>query len=104
MSKRVVRRKRKQSGFVRFLAMLVMVRGVVACTVRSIGLYKRSKELKVVKANLEVQLQEANIKSEQLKEKELYMQTKDYIEDEAKNKLGLVYPDEIVIKPKESDD
>ena len=25
-------------------------------------------------------------------------------EDEAKNKLGLVYPDEIVIKPKESDD
>ena len=32
------------------------------------------------------------------------MQTKDYIEDEAKNKLGLVYPDEIVIKPNESDD
>ena len=104
MSKRVVRRKRKQSGFVLFLAMLVMVMVVVACTVRSIGLYKRSKELKVVKANLEVQLQEANIKSEQLKEKELYMQTKDYIEDEAKNKLGLVYPDVIVIKPKESDD
>ena len=104
MSKRVVRRKRKQSGVVLFLAMLVMVMVVVACTVRSIGLYKRSKELKVVKANLEVQLQEANIKSEQLKEKELYMQTKDYIEDEAKNKLGLVYPDEIVIKPKESDD
>lgn len=104
MSKRVVRRKRKQSGFVLFLAMLVMVMVVVACTVRSIGLYKWSKELKVVKANLEVQLQEANIKSEQLKEKELYMQTKDYIEDEAKNKLGLVYPDEIVIKPKESDD
>ena len=69
MSKRVVRRKRKQSGFVLFLAMLVMVMVVVACT-----------------------------------EKELYMQTKDYIEDEAKNKLGLVYPDEIVIKPKESDD
>ena len=104
MSKRVVRRKRKQSGFVLFLAMLVMGMVVGACTVRSIGLYKRSKELKVVKANLEVQLQEANIKSEQLKEKELYMQTKDYIEDEAKNKLGLVYPDEIVIKPKESDD
>jgi cell division protein FtsB len=77
---------------------------VAACTVRSIGLYKRSKELKVTKANLETQLQDANIRAEQLKEKELYMQTKDYIEDEAKNKLGLVYPDEIVIKPKESDD
>ncbi len=104
MNRRVVRRKRKQSGFVLFLAMLVMVMVVVACTVRSFGLYKRSKELKVTKANLETQLNEANIRSEQLKEKELYMQTKDYIEDEAKNKLGLVYPDEIVIKPKESDD
>ncbi|MBO6164820.1 MAG: septum formation initiator family protein [Eubacterium sp.] len=104
MSKRVVRRKRKQSGFVLFLAMLIMFMVVAACTVRSIGLYRKSKELKVVKANLETQLQEANIKSEQLKEKELYMQTKDYIEDEAKNKLGLVYPDEIVIKPKDSDD
>ena len=104
MSKRVVRRKRKQSGFVLFLAMLIMFMVVAACTVRSIGLYRKSKELKVVEANLETQLQEANIKSEQLKEKELYMQTKDYIEDEAKNKLGLVYPDEIVIKPKDSDD
>ncbi len=104
MKRRVVRRKRKQSGFVLFLAMLIMFMVVTACTVRSLGLYKKSKELKVVKASLETQLQEANIKSEQLKEKELYMQTKDYIEDEAKNKLGLVYPDEIVIKPKDSDD
>ena len=104
MKRRVVRRKRKQSGFVLFLAMLIMFMVVAACTVRSLGLYKKSKELKVVKANLETQLHEANIKSEQLKEKELYMQTKDYIEDEAKNKLGLVYPDEIVIKPKDSDD
>ena len=73
MSKRVVRRKRKQSGFVLFLAMLIMFMVVAACTVRSIGLYRKSKELKVVKANLETQLQEANIKSEQLKEKELYI-------------------------------
>ena len=104
MSRRIVRRKRRQSRFVLFLAMLIMCMVVAACMVRSIGLYKRSKELKVTKANLETQLQDANIRAEQLKEKELYMQTKDYIEDEAKNKLGLVYPDEIVIKPKESDD
>ena len=29
------------------------------------------------------------------------MKTKQYIEDVAKDKLGLVYPDEIVIKPSE---
>jgi cell division protein FtsB len=32
------------------------------------------------------------------------MKTKKYIEDEAKNKLGLVNSDEILIKPKEKDD
>jgi Septum formation initiator len=103
MSRKTIRRKRRQSRFVLFLAMLIMFVVVSACTVRSLGLYKRSKELKVVKAQLETQLKEANIRSGQLKEKELYMQTKDYIEDEAKNKLGLVYPDEIVIKPKDED-
>ncbi len=104
MSRRSVRIKKRQSRFVLFLAMIAMLVVVAACMFRSMGLYKRSRELKVTKAGLESQLTEAQLKSEQLKEKEMYMQTKDYIEDEAKNKLGLVYPDEIVIKPKEDDD
>ena len=34
-------------------------------------------------------------------EKEEYMKTDEYVEDVARSQLGLVYPDEIVIKPKE---
>lgn len=102
MSRKRVR-KIQQSRFMLFLAMMIMFMVVVACTFRSIELSKRSRELRVTETALENQLTEANLRAEQLKEKEMYMQTKKYIEDEAKKKLGLVYPDEIVIKPKEKD-
>ena len=38
---------------------------------------------------------------QKLEEKEEYMKTKKYVEEVARNQLGLVYPDEIVIRPKE---
>ena len=34
-------------------------------------------------------------------ELEMHMKTKKYVEEVARNQLGLVYPDEIVIRPKE---
>ena len=40
-------------------------------------------------------------RSKELEEKEEYMKTDEYVEDVARSQLGLVYPDEIVIKPKE---
>jgi cell division protein DivIC len=42
--------------------------------------------------------QEAN-RAEELKEYQVYVQTKQYIEEVAKQKLGLVKPDEILLKP-----
>ncbi len=50
---------------------------------------------------LEKQIGEAEKTSEELETKEQYMQTKKYVEDVAKDKIGLVYPDEIIIKPEE---
>ena len=38
-------------------------------------------------------------RAEELKEYEVYVQTKQYIEEVAKQKLGLVKPDEILLKP-----
>ncbi len=48
---------------------------------------------------LENQIEDAEKTSEELETREQYMQTKKYVEDVAKDKIGLVYPDEIVIKP-----
>ena len=35
------------------------------------------------------------------KGREKYMQTDEYVEDVARSQLGLIYPDEIVVKPEE---
>ena len=46
-------------------------------------------------------IEEAQDEHKKLEEKEEYMKTKKYVEEVARNQLGLVYPDEIVIRPKE---
>jgi cell division protein DivIC len=75
---------------------------VCACLGKKvISLNAESKELSRVEARLEQEIAAANVEHDNLVAQEQYMQTNEYIEDVAKSKLGLVYPDEIVIKPAE---
>ncbi|MCR5542532.1 MAG: septum formation initiator family protein [Eubacterium sp.] len=104
MSNRRVRKSNTQSRFGLAVVFLVVVIVIVACGVRSLSLNRQRKELKITESHLEMQIKNENLRTEELEEKEKYMKTKKYIEDEAKNKLGLVNKDEIVIKPKEDDD
>ena len=52
-------------------------------------------------AEITAQIEDAQNEHKKLEEKEDYMKTKKYVEDVARNQLGLVYPDEIVIRPEE---
>ena len=45
------------------------------------------------------QVEEEKNRSAELEEYRIYVQTKQYIEEVAKQKLGLVKPDEILLKP-----
>ena len=47
----------------------------------------------------EVQKQKELERKADLEERKVYVQTKQYIEEVAKEKLGLVNPDEILLKP-----
>lgn len=85
------------------LAFVVVLVIIAVTTFKSISLDHKNKELQITQAHLERELEEANNKADELVEREKYMKTKKYIEDEAKNKLGLVNKDEILIKPKEKD-
>ena len=85
------------------LVLLVVIIIVVSTAIKSYSLNQKNKELQITQAHLERQLEEANNEADELLEREKYMKTKKYIEDEAKNKLGLVNKDEILIKPKEKD-
>lgn len=50
---------------------------------------------------LQAQIEAEEQRAQELEKYRIYVQTKQYIEEMAKEKLGLVNPDEIVIKPKE---
>ncbi|GHU63664.1 hypothetical protein FACS189418_7400 [Clostridia bacterium] len=51
--------------------------------------------------DLSRQLNEQKKRAEEIQQKKLYIQSKQYIEDQAKEKLGLVKPGEFLLKPKE---
>lgn len=48
---------------------------------------------------LEKELQQEEERNSELEQKRLYVQTDQYIIEMARMKLGLVFPDEIIIKP-----
>lgn len=56
-------------------------------------------ELNNRQEQLQQEYDEEKTRAEILEEKRIYVKTKKYIEEVAK-KLGLVYPDEIIYKPK----
>ena len=92
-------RRKSKAGFV--LVLLVVLVVIAVSSMKAMSLHEKSEELAVTERQLEAQIANAKEKAEELDNREKYMQTKRYVEDEAKNKLGLVYPDEIVIRPSE---
>ena len=90
MSKRTGRTSSKNKissriGVITVICCLALLAGVVMYKART----------------LETQKKELQVQAEELEEKEEYMKTDEYVEDVARSQLGRVYPDEIVIKPKE---
>ncbi len=73
------------------MAMVVSLRGQ--------GLKETDREYQIKEENLRRQLAEEEERAARLEEERIYVQTKQYIEQVAKEKLGLVNPDEILLKP-----
>jgi cell division protein DivIC len=84
--------------------MLILAAMIFVCVClakKVVSMSEESRELSRTEARLEQEIAEANVDHDNLVAQEQYMKTDEYIEDVAKSKLGLVYPDEIVIKPAE---
>ncbi|MDD6327732.1 MAG: cell division protein FtsL [Eubacteriales bacterium] len=93
--------RRRQSKVASFM---IVVTVVTVCVVSGLlvgNLRRKSKDLAQTEYMLEQRLEQANLDHENLLAQEQYMKTNQYVEDVAKEKLGMVYPDEIVIRPKE---
>lgn len=103
--KQVIRntgRKEKRKNGLKIIAVAVLVLfGVI--TYSSVELRAEKRALEKRKAELEAELQTEQERSEELEDQRAYMQTVRYIEEIARKVLGLVYPDETILRPEEEE-
>lgn len=97
--KRLRRRYKKGTGIGIIVFVVLILFGIIAY--KKIDLEKRSVQAKQKIEILNAQIQEEEERAEEIKNLEAYVQTKRYIEDVAREKLGLVYEDEIILQQEE---
>ena len=91
------KRKKKKSGL-KIIALAVFVLFVVMAS-NTFSVQEDKNALEKQYSELEEKLQDEQDRSEILKDKAAYMQTTRYIEEIARERLGLVYEEEIIFRP-----
>ena len=100
MRKRRGRRRGANRGAMLGISAVVAVL-LVSLTFQSRSLMAKNSAYEQKEAGLEQQLEAEMKRTEEISGLEEYMKTDEYVEKIARDKLGLVYPDEILIKPEE---
>ncbi len=90
------RKKQNKSSMVCITLIVLMLVGVMS--VQIVSVYGRNQTYQAQEAELESE----KARKEEIKEYEKYINTKEYIEQVAKTKLGLVYPNEVIFKENEA--
>lgn len=103
MSVRARTRRKKKDRWSNRLAIIgitavVLSLGVVV-NLKSASMRKKDLEYQAKETALDYQITQEKNRANELEEQRIYVQTKQYIEEVAKQKLGLVKPDEILLKP-----
>ncbi len=96
---RRLRDRRKHLESWGILLVVLAVFGVT--TIGSLQLRQKNQVYKAKEEALEEAIQKEVERAEEIKEFEAYTKTKKYVEEVAKDKLGLVYEDEIIFKASE---
>lgn len=96
--RRVAYRRRHQNRFSLFLVSLVVLMIMVVVAVRSVELQRKIAGYDTQIASLSAQIDAETARAEEIEEYRKYTQTKAYVEEVAKDKLGLVYEGEILLK------
>lgn len=96
--RRIAYRKRNQNKFSMFLVSLVVLMIMAAVAVKSMELQKKIDDKAAEVAQLEAQIAEEKQRQQRIEEFGKEVQTKGYIENVAREKLGLVYEGEILFK------
>jgi cell division protein FtsB len=99
-NKRIKSQKRaNKATLIIAIALVVVISAAVFCGKSSLA--AKNADYETQKAQLEEQIKEQEERRDELEEYGKYVQTKKFYEETAKNKFGLIYPDEILVKPSE---
>ena len=78
-----------------FIMMAVLI-GILS--VQIVQLNQKNEAYKEQEAQLQEQKESEESRTSRLKEEQEYVNSKEYVEDTAKSKLGMAYKDEIIFK------
>lgn len=92
------RRRRNENRLGMSMAALAIFMMVIVVGINSYSLKQKQEAYMAREEELLQQIEEQVNRSEELKELEVYTKTKKYAEEVAKDKLGLVYENEIIFK------
>ena len=99
--RKIAYRKRRQNRFSMFLVSIVVLMILVAVWVRSMELQRKLDTYSAKQVQLEEQIADEEDRKLEIEEYRKYTQTKKFAEEVAKEKLGLVYEDEILFRQEE---
>lgn len=97
----VFRQKKRQNRFSMVLVMIAVLMVLVVVSLRSVDLKRKQEYYGAQIEQLERQIEEETQRTAEIEEYEKYTKTRKYVEEVAKDKLGLVYEGEIIFKPEE---
>lgn len=98
MAERKRKKRRNSKGGVVAISLVVMMLFIVVA-VKSVELKEKNEAYLEREQNLREQIADEEERKAELEEYEKYVQTKKYVEEVAREKLGLVYENEIIFKP-----
>lgn len=94
------RRQQNKASMICITLIVLILTGITS--VQIITLYHKNQDYQAREAGLQAQVESEKQRQESLEEYEQYVTTTEYIEQIAKSKLGLVYPNEIIFKEEEA--
>lgn len=94
--RRKKKKKQARTGKICISCMVLVL--TLIMSVQIVRLYHKDQEYQQQEKQLESQLNEEQQRSEELEQQQEYVGTDQYVEDMARTRLGMVYPDEILFK------
>jgi cell division protein FtsB len=98
MARKAAYRKKRQNKMGMLLVTMVVLMLLLVVTVKSVELREKRALYMAKEEALMEEIESEQERTEEIAEYEKYTQTKKYVEEVAKEKLGLVYDGEIIFK------